>query len=452
MKRIFIFILLFKCIAIVAQTSTNSAGSGNFNNTNTWTSPKDLTGTANILTGHTITIPSTSTFYSTKITFGGSGKLVLSNGSSRWLPSSSLNVSPTEESSSNANNWSRSTVWAGDAFAAGTNHYTPWINSIQAWSAGSANNGIDYLQYDLQSAQWVQGIVTQGRSNMAQWVTSAKVETSTDNVNWAIASSSLTLNTDQITKVYRNFPQVMFARYVRVTPIGVNGHASMRMGILLRENALKSCKDILTNFPTATSGVYTIDPDGTVGALPASSCYCDMTTDGGGWTLVLNYLHAAGTNPNLNIRTNSLPLLGSTSLGTDEQGTSYWGHVSNSYLNSFTFTELRFYGKSSSHSRILNFKTAHANTINYYKTGTGSMTGLSGNYTLLSGHDAVLPGGTLTYYTNEGTSAMTNFPFFVGAANHWGIKGGTYRWEMDDYPALTGTGYQNHTLHQVWIR
>ena len=183
MQRIFIFILLFKCTTIVAQTSTNSTGTGNFNNTNTWTSPKDLSGTANILNGHTITIPSTSTFYTTKITFGGSGKLVLSNGSSRWLPPASFNVSPPEESSSSAINWSASTVWASDAFAGGTNHYTPWINSIQGWSAGNAFNGIDYLQYDLQSAQWVQGIVTQGRSNMAQWVTSAKVETSIDNVN-----------------------------------------------------------------------------------------------------------------------------------------------------------------------------------------------------------------------------------------------------------------------------
>ncbi len=50
-----------------------------------------------------------------------------------------------------------------------------------------------------------------------------------------------------------------------------------------------SCKDIYNNNPVTNGidGTYYIDPDG-AGANAAYACTCDMTTDGGGWTLVEN--------------------------------------------------------------------------------------------------------------------------------------------------------------------
>jgi len=447
MKNGFLFILLVFTGVIKGQTSTNSAGSGIFTNAGIWTSPSNLTGTANILDGHTVTIPTGNNVYANKITFTGTGKLVLSSSTSKWIPSTSLNASPPSESLSLQANWSASTRYLNDAF--GVTHYTPWIDSGQGWSASTANSLTDYLQYDLQSIRWVQGIVTQGRANTDQWVTSAKVETSPDNTNWVTVFSNVALNSDRSTKVYNNFPKVMYARYVRVTPIGVLNFASIRLGILMREQVFKSCKEILAANLSAVSGLYTIDPDGITGSQPSTTCQCDMTTDGGGWTLVLNYLHAGNTNPALEVKTNSLPIIGSTSLGTDESGSSTtWGHASSSYLNSFTFTELRFYGKTSFHNRVINFKTSHANTISYFKTGTGSMSGIASSYTALTGHTAYLPNSTAHYFTDQGNSSMTEFPFWLIGTYHWGIKGGGSRWEVDDFPG----NFANSTYHQIWIR
>ena len=405
---------------------------------------------ATIMDGHTITIPNNiNPVYSNKIIFSGTGKLALAGTNSKWIAATIMNASPSMESFNLSTNWSASSNWGNFPFGQSLN--IPWIDSGTSWSAGSALNYTDYLQYDLKSPRWIQGIMSQGRADWGQWVTSAKVEVSLDNVNWVTASSSLTLNTDQNTKVSANFPNVMFGRYVRVTPMAVYGHPSMRLGILLRDYFFKTCNEIKTNFPQATTGYYQIDPDGSAGATAPAICYCDMDTDGGGWTLVLNYLHAGNTNPALVVKTNSLPLQGSTTLGTDESASaSTWGNVSNTYLSAFTFSELRFYAKTSAHTRVIHFKTSHTNTMNYFLTGTGSMSGIgtAGNYTALTGHSSYLPASSASYFTNQGNAAMTEFPFWLNGTYHWGIRGGGSRWEVDDYPGNSA----NSTLHQIWIR
>ncbi len=177
----------------------------------------------------------------------------------------------------------------------------------------------------------------------------------------------------------------------------------------------------------------------------------DGETDGGGWVLALNYVHQGGTNPALNVFTDKLPLIGSSTLGTNESTSPiFWGHAGNVLMDSLNPEEIRFYGVSSAHNRVLNFKTSLAGALSYVQTGLGSMTGLNNaaNYTLLDGHSGFLPAQMNAYFSNEGNSALTNFPFYKSGSYHWGVKGGGYRWEVDDYPSNASV----NTIHRVWVR
>ncbi|MEY4514252.1 MAG: hypothetical protein RLZZ450_6374 [Pseudomonadota bacterium] len=57
-----------------------------------------------------------------------------------------------------------------------------------------------------------------------------------------------------------------------------------------------SCLALHNSSPTLGDGTYTIDPDG-AGALPSISVQCDMTTAGGGWTVIDNEAFASGSAP-----------------------------------------------------------------------------------------------------------------------------------------------------------
>ncbi len=194
----------------------------------------------------------------------------------------------------------------------------------------------------------------------------------------------------------------------------------------------------------APSGVYKFDPDGD--GQNIFDGYYD-STEGGGWLMILNYVRDTG-NPGLNIRTNDLPLMGSLTLGAGEAGTAFWGHASNAMVAQFNVSEIRFYGVTSNHNRVIHFSTDESRPIDYIRSGTGNMYPIKSGHTPLSGHSAILPAGLTTCLSHKGNYALINNPF-RSSGNSWAIRTGSGYWTVDDL----GYYSSNHnTLHRVFIR
>ena len=111
---------------------------------------------------------------------------------------------------------------------------------------------------------------------------------------------------------------------------------------------------------------------------------------------------------------------------------------------------MRFYGRTSAHTRVLHFRTWASSLVQYLRTGVGKVNAaqLKAHWMALPGHTAGLPASATDgadVGSNQGDFAATFSPFRSAAAE-WAIKPGM--WHVDEISAL----YSANTIHQVWVR
>lgn len=131
--------------------------------------------------------------------------------------------------------WNLSSVWSGDTF--NMPHYSPWLNSSLGWAAG-ANDTNQFIRLNYEEPVTMTGIVTQGRANGAQWVTSAHIDVSMNGTNWTRVVSNATLNSNYTDDIKVLFPTPVFAKYIRINPLTWINHITMRMGVILEPKPL----------------------------------------------------------------------------------------------------------------------------------------------------------------------------------------------------------------------
>lgn len=186
-----------------------------------------------------------------------------------------------------------------------------------------------------------------------------------------------------------------------------------------------------------------------LGNNPSFQAWADPTY-GGGWVLVAQFVHAGGTNPTLTeiAPHANLPALSPGVLGDSESGiATRWGTISLAFLQAFPDAtadlELRFYGITSSHARVIHFITDAM--LDRWRDNVGTMIDVSARYILLPDHTAFLPRMTNSSHNQQN---IFQFPFYRTNAYHWAIRGSGTRWEVDDL--ANNSAY--HTIHRVWMR
>ena len=163
--------------------------------------------------------------------------------------------------------------------------------------------------------------------------------------------------------------------------------------------------------------------------------------DSDGWILLLAYEHKAGENNALVSKTApSSPTEGYSHIWLEDLG-----------LAASDVDSVKFYCKTSAHSRVMHFSSSTDFVKNAIVTGayTGNVVSYwNSGTTKFDDHTANLPDSTDEIWV---ASDLMNFPFY-GGGNHWAIK--TAYWSRSGFFCDDGgpTHADMDTLHQIWFK